>query len=371
MAEAAITRRGLNRATLARQLLLAREEHDPLAALARLGGLQAQEPRPAFLALHARVADLSPAALRTALVGRSAVRATSVRATLHLHTAEEFLALRAALAPALAAAWKGLGARTAGIDVEAAAAAARAALTGRPMTFNTLRPLLAERFPDADERALGYAVRTHVPLVMVPGDDGWGFPRDPVFALADEWLGRPVPAPDPAALIRRHLGAFGPATVADVQAWSGVGGLAGAATALGDELVSLAGEDGRDYLDLADAPRPDEDVPAPPRLLPEFDSLVLAHKDRTRLVSDARRPALVTRNLRVKAAVLVDGQVAGIWALTRSRRVATVTVQPFARLAARDRKALEAEAARVVAFAEPEGTDVAVEILPAGEPGAG
>lgn len=291
-----------------------------------------------------------------------------MRATIHIHTAEEFLALRPALAPALAAAWKGIGARTAGIDVDAVGEVARELLAGSPMTFNALRPLLAERFPEADERGLGYAVRTHVPLVMVPGGDGWGFPRDPVFALAEEWLGRPLPEADPADLVRRYLAAFGPATAADVQAWSGVRGLAGAVAALGDDVVALAGEDGREYLDLAGAPRPAEDVPAPARLLPEFDSLVLAHKDRTRVVSDAHRPALVTKNLRVKAAVLLDGEVAGIWTLGRTRRVATVTVQPFARLTARDRRALEAEAARVVAFAEPEGTEAVLEVLPAGDP---
>jgi len=193
-----------------------------------------------------------------------------------------------------------------------------------------------------------------LPLLMVPSEDRWSFPSDGCFALAEEWISAPLGAPDLSALVRRHLAAFGPASAADVQNWSGLGGLQETIDALGDELVSF--RFGRRTLyDLPDAPRPGADVPAPPRLLAEFDSVLLAHKDRTRIVAEDRRKALATKNLRVQATFLVDGFVAGSWAIARTGRAATLTLSAFERIPKPVQDELAAEAEALSAFLADDG----------------
>jgi hypothetical protein len=225
--------------------------------------------------------------------------------------------------------------------VDAALAAARELLAQQPRTFNELRPLLAEAFPGVEERSLGYAVRMHLPLVMVPTDNPWAYPGDTEFALADDALGGPVPTePDPAAdeqLVLHHLAAFGPAAVADVHGVVGPDGLKDVLERLRPNLAVFRDERRRTLFDLPEAPRPDEDVPAPARLLPDFDSLVLAHKDRSRVVPEEHRAKLATKNLRIPATLLVDGVVAGTWTVERTRGTATLTLAPFAKLPAAPR----------------------------------
>jgi hypothetical protein len=180
-----------------------------------------------------------------------------------------------------------------------------------------------------------------MPLTMVPSDDRWGFPRAAHFAASD------VPTEgDPAALVRPYLAAFGPASASDLSTWSGIGATAKVLGALRDELAVFADEHGRELFDLPDAPRPGADVPAPPRLLPDFDNLVLAHKDRRRLLADKHKGEVVTKNLRVRATFLLDGEVAGTWKLERGR----VSLEPFGRLRAADRRALEDEGDQLSAF---------------------
>src|SRR4051794_1879408 len=314
-----LTLRRLNRATLARQMLLEREALGVAEAVQRLGGLQAQEPRPPFAALWSRLRSVDPEDVRAALARREVVRATSMRATLHLLSRGDYLALRRALAPALSAAMGGaLKGRMEGLDPAKVLAAAERLLADRPLTFDELRAALSARFPAANERALGYVVRTQLPLVIVPTDDRWGFGRTPAVTPAAAWLGEsPAEEGDPQALVRRHLAAFGPATVADVQAWSGVKGLKGAVAGMRDELRTFVDERGRELFDVPDGPLPPQDADAPPRLLAPFDSVVLALADRRRLIADEHKPRLATRNLRVPATFLVDGVVAGTWGTER------------------------------------------------------
>jgi hypothetical protein len=347
MAEA-LTLRELNRATLARQLLLNREALDPAAAVARLGGLQAQEAKPAYQALWTRLEGFERVQLHAALTSGDVVRATMMRATLHMVTAADYAALRTTLQPMLSAAMEGILRQRGDVDLDRVLPAARRLLEQGPRTFNALRGELAEQFPDTEIRALGYAVRMQLPLLMVPTDaDRWSFPADAQFALATAKLADE----DRPALIRRYLGAFGPASVADVQAWSGLKGLADAVRGMADELVAF--KHGRRTLyDLPDAPRPGEDAAAPPRLLPEFDSLMLAHQDRTRVISDDRRKALATKNLRIQATFLVDGEVAGSWAVKASRGTATLTLSSFDPLAKGVEEELAAEAEALLAFTE-------------------
>jgi hypothetical protein len=308
-----LTLRALNRATLARQLLLERADTDAVTAVDRIGGLQAQEPKPPFLALWTRLGDFDRAQLHEPLHDGRIVRATAMRATLHLLSARGYAAVRSALQPVMSAAMAAVRGRDQGLDLDKLLPVAADLINASPRTFGELRKLLVEAFPGVNERALGYAVRMHLPLTMVPTGDRWSFPSDARFALGVE----PRPEADPQALVRMHLAAFGPATAADIQTWSGLRGIADEIAQMSDGLVVL--EQGRRTLfDLPDAPRPGEDVPAPVRLLPEFDSLLLAYKDRTRVVAEEHRRSLTTKNLRIKATFLVDGFVAGSWSRSRS-----------------------------------------------------
>lgn len=345
-------------------MLLAREPLGPAEAIARLGGLQAQEASPPFVGLWTRLAGFDREHLLAALRDRSVVRATLMRATLHLVGASDYAAFRPALQPVMERAVRVLGERAAGLEPERVLPAARALLLERPRGFNDLRRLLQEQFPDANDRALGYLVRTHMPLVMVPTDARWGFPSVADFALADTWLGTPVPRDGtPGQLLLRYLAAFGPASVADAQTWSGLQGLAPAFEDLRPQLLVFKGEGGRrELFDLPGAPRPDADVPAPARFLPEFDNLVLAHADRTRLVADEHRGAIVTKNLRVRATFLWDGMVAGSWEVARKRGTATLELSPFHALPKRAIKELTAEGERLLRFSEEDAKAVAVQI---------
>jgi hypothetical protein len=365
MSTPTLTARQLNRATLARQLLLQREPLSAADAVQRLAGMQAQEPKHPFIGLWTRIEGFEADELRGALAEREIVRATLMRSTLHLMTATDYAALRMSLQPPMSVAKRVLGARSEGLDLERVLPAARTLLEGRPLAFDRIRALLAEQFPDVNDRALGYAVRTLVPLVMVPAQDArWGFARVAEFALADEWLGAELDGEDGAreALVRRYLGAFGPASAADVQTWSGVGGMKTVLKGMRDSLEVFEDERGRELFDAPDAPRPDADTAAPPRFLPEFDNLVLAHDDRTRLIADEHRPLVTTKNLRVRATFLVDGVVAGTWTIEVKRKVATLRLAPFARLAKRSAKALAEEGEALVRFAEPDAAGHAVEI---------
>jgi hypothetical protein len=329
----------------------------PVEAIERLAGMQAQEPRPPFLGLWSRLEGFAREDLIDALGDGSAVRGLLMRGTLHTVSARDFRAFRPVVQPVLSAAYAGVDKRRReGVDVDAVLPVARELLKEEPRTFNALRGLLSERFPDANERGLGYAARTHLPLTMVPTEDRWGFPRDAKFALAE--------AGDdgsPRTLVRRYLAAFGPATAADAQTWSGLRGVAEVLEEM-DDLERFEDDQGRTLFDLPDAPRPDADVPAPVRFLPEFDNLVLAHADRTRLLDDEHRPLVVTKNLRVKATFLVDGRVAGTWKSARKGKKASLALEPFGKLRKKDIKALTAEGEQLLRLVEQEAASFDVRV---------
>jgi hypothetical protein len=354
----AATARALNRATLARQALLGREKVKPLAMIERLVGLQAQWPSPPFVGLWTRVEAFRREDLAKLLHGGGAVRATMMRGTLHLVSARDYLALRGAIAPVLergmASILKGRGAA---LDVDRVAGEASALLAKGPATFDAIREHLAALHPKDDHRAMGYAVRMRLPLVMAPTDARWAYPTDAEFALAGASLGKkPSASDDPRPLLLRYLAAFGPATVADMQAWSGLQGLAKIVDTMREKLVVVPGARGRELFDVPGAPSPGEDAPAPPRLLPGYDNLLLAHADRSRLIDDAHKKRVFTPGLRVEPTFLVDGRVAGTWRTDRKKTAATLTLSPFAPLSKAPRDALLAEADALVRFLEPDAT---------------
>ncbi|MEU1290809.1 winged helix DNA-binding domain-containing protein [Streptomyces sp. NPDC005840] len=350
--------RALNRATLARQLLLDRAALPALDAVAHLCGLQAQEPQEPFTGLWSRLRAFDPAELSGLLVDRKVVRTHLMRRTVHLVTAGDALAWRSRHAPMLRQRVLGTyRADFAGVDLdELAADAARLAADGVPRTMPELARALAGRWPGPGQRALGeMVVAALLPMAQVPPRGLWrtgGGARNVSLA---RWLGRPVDpphqdgpghpeGPDPVgrALVRRYLAAFGPAATADLRAWSGVAGLPGAVAALRPELVVLRDSRGRELLDLPDAPRPDPDTPAPVRFLPAFDNALLGYQERGRIVADEHRGLSVAG----ERVVLVDGRVAATWRTDAG----TVTVTALRPLARAERAEVVEEGGRLARF---------------------
>jgi len=350
-----LSRKALNRALLARQSLLDRSPMGAEAAIEHLVGLQAQAPLAPYVGLWSRLTGFATDSLAAALLDRRAVRASLMRVTIHLVTAPDALLLRSLLRPVMERGWRAssFSRDLAGIDLEALLAFGRTLIDERPRTRAELAPLLAERWPDRPPNSLVYAITYLLPVVQVPPRGVWGTTGSPAWTTIEAWLGAPLdPAPSKAAVVRRYLGAFGPATVSDATAWSGLSGLRPVVDAMRGDLLAVRDEAGRELFDLPDAPRPDPDMPAPPRFLPEYDNVLIGHADRSRVIPPGRRIPLPPGEGATRGTVLVDGMFAGLWRLDRPRdgAVATLVIEPFARIATADRRALEAEGAGLLGF---------------------
>jgi hypothetical protein len=350
-----LSRRALNRAALERQMLLRRARVPLLEGIERVIALQAQLPNPPYVGLWTRLADFRRDELTRLIERRRVVRSTMLRGTQHLVTARDYLQLRPVLQPVLERSWRNtFGRRVADVARDELLAAGREILAERPHTITELKARLTERWPSHDADALGYAIQFLLPLVHVPPRGTWGRGGAVPATLAESWLRRPLSCDDaPEELIVRYLGAFGPATVADVQEWSGLTGLRAPMEGLRSQLRVLHDEEGRELFDLPDAPLPDPDTPAPPRFLPEYDNLLLAYADRSRVMTDAQRKALWTRNGLLSSA-LVDGTVAATWRTARARGRATLEIDPLARITRADRASLAEEGMRLLAFTDPD-----------------
>lgn len=349
--------RDLNRALLERQMLLERRAITVDKVLRRLVGLQAQQVQPPFVGLWSRIADFEAEALRKAIVRRKVVKVTSLRGTLHLMRARDYLELFSTLrAGNVVGARSVLGKRIASIDIPKLCKTAAKLLVEQPRTFTELRKALVERYPEADPRAMGYLVRTHVPLVQLPtADSPWAHAANAEVTPTTAWLDdEPDPGDARESLVRRYLAAFGPATPADAQTWSGLQGLRETFESM--KLRRFRDGEGRELFDLPRAPRPAGTEDAPIRYIAGFDNLVLAHADRRRIVAEEHRKQLVTKNLLVKPTILIDGFVAGTWKVEQTRKRATLTVEPFAgqKLGKSVRARLGDEGEALLAFLAPE-----------------
>lgn len=335
-----LTSRELNRALLARQLLLERATLPVGRALERVAGIQAQDVIPPFIGLWTRVAGFERADLTRALHRRTVVRATVMRGTIHMVTARDYASFGPGTLPMVQRLYRSyLRDRQPVRDVKRLATRALA-YANEPRTGAEMRDHLGGE--DA-----WWRIRREALFVNPPGDDPWSFSRRRRFVAATSWLERPLADVEAGRdhLVRRYLAAFGPATAADVSAWSGL-----PAAELGPSLERLRlrrfrDERGRLLLDAPRAPLPDPRTPAPPRLLPLFDNTILSHADRTRVISDEHR-RIVIRGGMVDAAFLVDGFVAGVWRL----RNGSFELEPFGRLSRRVERALRREGAAVEEF---------------------
>ncbi len=381
---AALTRRALNRATLARQgLLEPLGRTSPARAVRRFGSLQAQHPEWPPVALAARVASRNGADLSRALHQREVVRSSLMRSTIHVVVAADLWPMFTVCQPLRIAQWRllmkadpvdsGLGRK-----MTAAHAVALEALAEGPRSSTELDRLMSAHVgPEAtavtrpawrrpDVRIVPRAAWRHlaafVPMVHVP-HDGEGYGRS-LYAVAESWLGESRPdigeAEARVHLARRYFAAFGPASVEDLISYvgrgpGGVGAWRAAVADLGEELVELRDEDGRVLYDLRNAPRPGEETESAPRLLARWDSILLSHetRHRGRIIADGHRRRVFTKNADVRPTFLVDGFVAGTWDLVRRDGSATLALRPFDALNRRDRRDLTDEADRILQLLAP------------------
>ena len=353
-----LTVRELNRATLARQLLLRRHRLSVTQAVERVAGLQAQWPPSPYLGLWSRLDGFRPDDLVRAVARRHVVKATLMRTTLHLVSAADYVAYAgiyrerriAELQRQLAA----LG-EEANFAAEGELLAALAA--EQPRTRPELLALLGRpklRIEDRSPWLVWYGLVAHAGLVNGPSSSTWrSHTAGGTFVPARTWLGADGASGDAAAaqLVRRYLASFGPASRADIAQWTGL-----ALSVLDPgleplELTRFRDELDRELYDIPRAPLPPADTPAPPRFLPRFDNLVLSHADRRRVLADENRTTVIERG-EVRATFLVDGFVAGTWALDGGR----VRLEPFASLPRGVRREVADEAARLEAFLAGRGT---------------
>ncbi|WP_128379993.1 winged helix DNA-binding domain-containing protein [Streptomyces cavernae] len=336
--------RELNRATLDRQLLLRRSDLSAKDAVAHLLGLQAQNVKPPYYALAARLDGFVPEDLSRLMADREVVRIVTLRSTIHTHTADDCLTLRPLVQAArdreLSTFRKGL----AGVDLDRLAAVARELVEAEPRTMKQLREALLVEWPNADPQALAIAARCKLPLVQVTPRGLWGRSGQVELTTAEHWLGRPAePVPAPDATVLRYLAAFGPASVKDMQIWSGLTRLRPAFERLRPQLVTFHDENGVELFDLPDAPRPAADTPAPPRFLPEFDNLLLSHADRSRVVPTEYKGRSWSGNQAYRT-FLVDGFLAGVWQVEGG----VLTLEPFGVLTRAQRGELADEGERLL-----------------------
>ncbi|MDI6101874.1 winged helix DNA-binding domain-containing protein [Actinoplanes sp. NEAU-A12] len=345
-----LSTRVLNRTFLRRQLLAERTPRRAADIVEHLVAMQGQEPDSPYLGLWARSSDFRLDDLTGLLHDRTVVRSALLRGTQHLCTGQDYRWLRPTLQPALDR-FAGRGGRLNGCDPVAFAEAAREILADGVLTRPEIARRLAARFPEVDRGELTLVVHMRFALLHPPPSGTWGHRGRVGCVLAENWLGRPLAAASAETLVWRYLAAFGPASVKDLQVWSGMTRLAALMKELRPRLRVFRDEAGVDLYDLPDAPIEDADSPAPVVFLPEFDNAVLGHSDRTRIIHSGDRPLVMPGWSIVRPTVLVDGFVAATW----SRKGATVSITPFRPLAPADRSAVEEEAARLLDFVAPDG----------------
>jgi hypothetical protein len=356
-----LSTRALNRALLARQMLLERSDHPVPDALRHLFGMQAQAPWPPYFGLWTRLRQFDPHELGSLLESRRVVRLALQRDTVHLVTSDDALFLRALLAGMIEhhlTVGSVYARRIGTLDTRKVATYGRALVEAEPRTMSELNVLLRERWPEHDGEAMAMVVRNLVPLVQIPPRGVWGKSGLPRCTSLESWLGAELDAaPSIDTMVLRYLAAYGPASVMDAQAWCGLTRLGEVFERLRSQLVTFRDERGKELFDLPDAPRPAAETPAPPRFIPEYDNLLLSHADRSRVMSDAHRKAMWSRNGIVPGTLLIDGFAAGTWKLRQSKSEAVLSIALHTPISAADRDAAEDEARQLVAFAAPAITE--------------
>jgi hypothetical protein len=333
----------------------------PLAMIEHLVGMQAQVPQQPYVGLWSRLAEFVPLDLERLVLERAVVRTPVMRTTIHLVSADDARTLRSMTQPVLERTFRSstpwhrqLG----DVDLPELVAVGRALVEAEPRTAAQLAAALTERWPGRDGLAMAQAVRYLVPMVQVPPRGLWSRSGQPRWTTTETWLGAATAEAEPplaerrTTVVRRYLAAFGPATVADLQTWCGLAGLRAVVEDLRPSLLTFRDEAGRERFDLPEAPRPDADTPAPPRLLPEYDNVLLSHKDRSHVIP----PAVAARLAGYVGTFLIDGRVHGQWRVDVDADGAHLVLDPFLPLAGADETDLVGEAERYLAWHAPHVT---------------
>ncbi len=350
-----ISLRVLNRTLLDRQLLLSRDPRPALRVIERLVALQSQEPNWPYIGLWARAAEFRTDHLMWLLTTRQVVRVAGIRRTYHLMASDDVRWLRPTIQPVLD---RGAQSRyftsvTTGLDVDELISVGVNLLGRNSLSRLELARGLADKWPGRNGRILAAALELHVPLVHSPGTSAWGkwgSPSRVDVTRAETVIGELSDSAQPETMIRRYLGAFGPASAMDFQSWSGLTKMEEVFEGMRTSLRVYPTDEGVELFDLPDATLADGDLPAPVRFLPGYDNVLLGHAVRTRIVSDEDRKQVVPGRAIVRPTFLVDGFVAGIWSLERS----TLFVMPFRPLSEEARAEVATEAERRVELVAPD-----------------
>lgn len=349
-----ISNRQLNRATLARQHLLERRNGGIVQEVEHLVGMQAQNPLDPYYALHTRLESFDPQVLGGMVSDGEMVRGGFMRGTIHLFSADDFYRIHPVTADVMRRVFNStqFAKDCAGLAMDRLLARGRELLEDQPMTRAAIGAVIGEEYPDRVAASLAQAITYLSPLVQVPPRGVWGMTGPAAWGYAPSFLGRPYATGQPVTEIAlRYLAGFGPAAVKDMRVWSGLTGLREVFEELRPDLISFRDESGSELFDLPDAPRPDPETPAPPRLLPEYDNLLLGHSDRSRFFVDGgpTPPGWVGN-------VLVDGVYAGHWKPGDQDLVVTLTASALSQT-----DEVEAEASRMADMIWP-GAEATVEI---------
>ena len=342
-----ITQRGLNRALLARQHLLERSDASLVEIVEQMGGIQMQYAPAGYIGLWSRRRDFSRPMLTRALEERRVIQATLMRATIHTVSAADFWPMRAGIRRINREWYSRVGAsQLAGIDMQRAVAVTTELLSDGPMP-------MADLASGIERAGLPARAAKHVglwlDLVRVPPSGTWERRRADRYGLAEWWLPRVEVDEDRGIelLVRRYLGAFGPAPARDIASWMGLNVTQMRHVLDGLGLRTLRDADGKPLLDLPDAPLPDPETPAPPRFIAVWDAMLLVHARRTGVLPEEYRPRVFnTKTPHSVNTFLLDGQVAGTWRWEDD----DIRLTSFRRLSATEKRDLGEEAHRLAAF---------------------
>ena len=336
-------------------MLLQRERATAAATIERLVGMQAQAPNLPYIGLWVRLAGFRHEELSRLVESRKAVRTSLLRNTIHLVTARDAFALKPLFTPLgergyLRGSPWGKGMRDA--DLDAIRYAGREILAEKPRTVAELGRLLQQRFPHHDGVAMAYGVRYMVPLVFTTPRGIWRASGPVTLTTFEAWLGRPPgPAMPAERLVLRYLKAFGPASPADFRAWSGLA-MKPVFEQLRPRLQTFRDEEGQELFDVRTAPRPSREVDVPVRFLPDYDNILLAHADRSRIMPRGRHIGMFNSAGVMQGAVLVDGFVRAMWTPSSDGR--RILVTPFTKpLTRAEKQSTEAEARELLKFLAP------------------
>jgi hypothetical protein len=359
--ERALSTRALNRALLARQLLLRRSPLSLVKAVERVGGLQAQYAPSSYIRLWSCLERFAIADLDRALERKRVVQATLMRSTIHVVSAGDYWPFAEGLRSSRNAWWERTHARyVAGVDVRAAARAVSAEIGDGVRRRDELLEV-CRRFEPSRPTLVWNGLP--LDLVRVPPSGTWGRRRADLYATAEAWLGPSGSNEEEGLqlLLRRYLAGFGPARLSEAASWAGVPVAALESAVEGLRLRTLRDEEGKTLLDLTRAPLPTADVPAPPRFLPTWDATLLVHARRTQILPERFRPLVFnTKTPHSVPTFTVDGAVAGCWRVERSARKATLLLRPFEPLPRSPEREVRDEAERLVRFVEPDAVSYAV-----------